>query len=260
MATTLIYKDGSSNKFWNINVAGKSYTITYGKIGTVGAVKVKSFHSEEACQQEAEKMIKSKMRKGYIPANAVDQVMKEGSMSDPVFWELIQTAKHKGEDAEEQIEWLINHLAKKPVKDIVMFDYIFNQNYQKSYTSDLWAAAYIIMGGASDDSFDYFRAWLLFQGKEAYETVINNPEKIIPHLEEEEDVPQLEDLLSAASIAYEEKTGLDYDEYYDLYEKLTGDNTIPPDMEFDWDEDDEEGLKKKFPALWDRYGDNPIEY
>ena len=262
LETTLIYKDGSSNKFWKIKIAGESYTITYGKIGTVGAVKVKSFNSEEACQQDAEKLIKSKMKKGYTPANAVDQVMKESSMTQSAFWEMLQTAKNKGEDAEEQIQWLTNHLAKKPVKEIVMFDYIFNHHYQKSYTSDLWAAAYIIMGGASDDSFDYFRAWLLFQGKETYESVINNPEKIIPHLkvlEEEEDVPQLEDLLSAASIAYEEKTGLDYDDYYDLYEKLTGDQAIPPEMEFDWDEDDEEGLKKKFPSLWERYGDHPLE-
>lgn len=263
LETTLIYKDGSSNKFWKINVAGKSYTITYGKIGTVGAVKVKSFEAEEACQKDAEKLIKSKMKKGYTLADGVDHVMKESSMTESVFWEMLQTSKNKGEDPEEQIEWLVNHLSKKPVKEIVMFDYIFNLHYQKSYTADLWAAAYIIMGGASDDSFDYFRAWLLFQGKETYETVIGNPEKIIPHLkalEEEEDVPQLEDLLSAASIAYEEKTGLDYDDYYDLYEKLTGDQAIPPEMEFDWDEDDEEGLKKKFPALWERYGDQPLEY
>jgi predicted DNA-binding WGR domain protein len=263
METTLIFKDDSSNKFWNINVSGKSYTITYGKIGTVGAVKVKSFETEEACQKDADKLIKSKLRKGYTPANPVDQVMKESSMSESLFWELLKNAKQKGEDAEEQIEWLVNHFSKKPVKAIVMFDYYFNQNYLKSYTSDLWAAAYIIMGGASDDSFDYFRAWLLFQGKETYETVLQDPELIIPHLkilEDEEDVPQLEDLLSAASIAYEEKTGLDYDEYYDLYEKLTGDHANHPDLELDWDEDDEEGLKKRFPSLWERYGDNPLEY
>jgi predicted DNA-binding WGR domain protein len=263
METTLIYKDNSSNKFWRIKVSGRSYSITYGKIGTIGAVKVKSFDSESACQKDAEKLIKSKIKKGYTPANAVDQVMKESSISEISFWELLKTAKQKGKDTEEQIEWLVNYLAKKPVKDIVMFDYFFNQNYHKSYTSDLWAAAYIIMGGASDDSFDYFRSWLLYQGRETYESVINNPKKIIPHLkvlEDNEDVPQLEDLLSAASIAYEEKTGLDFEDYYDLYEKLTGDQAIQPEIELDWDEDDEEGLKKKFPALWERYGEKPLEY
>lgn len=38
METLLIYQDGTSNKFWKIAIAGKSYTITYGKIGTVGAI------------------------------------------------------------------------------------------------------------------------------------------------------------------------------------------------------------------------------
>ncbi|WP_079508924.1 DUF4240 domain-containing protein [Mesobacillus jeotgali] len=263
METILIYRDGSSNKFWKIHVGGKSHTVTYGKVGTVGAVKVKTFDTEEACKKDADKLIKSKMKKGYTPANPSDQVIKENTMSESVFWELLETAKQKGEDPDEQVEWLVNHLSKRPVKEIVLFDYYFNQNYYKSYTSDLWAAAYIIMGGASDDSFDYFRAWLLYQGKDAYESAIQDPERIIPHLkmlEEEEEVPQLEDLLSVASIAYEEKTGLDYDDYYDLYVQLTGDQHIPPEIEFDWEEDDEEGLKQKFPALWSRYGDQPLEY
>jgi hypothetical protein len=189
--------------------------------------------------------------------------MKESTMTEVYFWELLASAKAKGDDLEEQIEWLSLHLSRKPVKDIIMFDYFFNQTYRKSYTSDLWAAAYIIMGGASDDCFDYFRAWLLYQGKDAYETVIHNPEAIIPYLkplEEEEDVPQLEELLSVADLAYEEKTGLDYDHYYSLYEKITGDHFSHPEIEFDWDEEDEESLKNKFPLLWERYGDNPLEY
>lgn len=263
METTLVNKEGTSNKFWKINVSGKSYTITFGKIGTVGAVKVKSFENEDACKKDAEKLIQSKLKKGYTLADAVNQVMKENTMTDTVFWQMLEGSKNKGEDAEEQIEWLVSHLARRPVKEIVMFDYFFNQNFQMSYTSALWAAAYIIMGGASDDSFDYFRAWLLFQGKETYETVISDPERIIPHLkvlEEEEDVPQLEDLLSVASLAYEEKTGQDYDEYFDLYESLTGGSPELPEIEFDWDEDDEEGLRKMFPKLWDRYGETPLEY
>lgn len=32
------------------------------------------------------------------------------------------------------------------------------------------------------------------------------------------------------------------------------------DIELDWDEDDEEGLKKMFPKLWEMYGEEPIEW
>lgn len=261
MQMLLIYTDGSSNKFWKINVIGKSYTVTYGKVDTVGAVKSKEFDSEEICEKEANKLIQSKLKKGYVVADSSRRVIKESDMTEALFWELLETAKKKGEDLEEQHEWLGNHLSKRSVMDIVMFDYFFNQAYYKSYTSKLWAAAYIVMGGCSDDSFDYFRAWLLYLGKDSYEAILTNPEKLIPHLkelEEEGDVPEFEDLLYVASIAYEEKTGFDDEQYYNLYKKLSGDNYVQPTMEFDWDEDDEEGLREKFPLLWERYAENPL--
>lgn len=261
METLLIYKDDLSNKFWKINVTGNSFTVTYGKVSTVGAVKTKEFESEEICQKEANKLIQSKLKKGYVVAGSSEYVVKESAITEAFFWKLLETAKKKGEDPDEQLEWLVNHLSRRSVKDIVMFDYIFNQYYYKSYTSNLWAAAYIVMGGCSDDSFDYFRAWLLYLGKGTYETIIQDPEKIIPHLkilEEEGDVPEFEDLLYVASMAYEEKTGFDDEHYYDLYEQLSADKYVQPKMEFDWDEDNEEGLSNKFPVLWERYGENPL--
>lgn len=263
METLLIYKDEVSNKFWKINVTGKAFTITYGKVGSIGSVKTKEFDSEELCQKEANKLIQSKLKKGYVGAAISAQVIKESTMTESLFWDLIETAKKKGEDPDEQLEWLINNLSKRPVKDIVMFDYWFNQNYYKSYSSNLWAAAYIIMRGCSDDCFDYFRGWMLYQGKEVYESSLIDPEKIIPsllRLEEDGDVPQFEDLFYAASMAYEEKTGYDEDQYYKLYEKLSGDSYVQPEIELDWDEDDEEGLKRMYPKLWERYGENPLEY
>lgn len=143
-----------------------------------------------------------------------------------------------------------------------MFDYMFNDHYKKSYTSDLWAAAYIIMGGCPDDSFDYFRAWLLYLGKDIYEEAINDPETVIPHLEAlgEDGMPQFEELLSLACFAYEQKTGADDEDYLELYARVTDDPMLEPEMEFDWDEDDEEGLRRKFPRLWEVFGQNPLEY
>ncbi|EPC8417920.1 hypothetical protein ACR3AO_000448 [Bacillus wiedmannii] len=32
------------------------------------------------------------------------------------------------------------------------------------------------------------------------------------------------------------------------------------DIKLDWNEDDEEDLKKMFPKLWDMYGEEPIEW
>lgn len=258
MEKSLVCKTLLSNKFWKIKVQGNMFIVSYGRVGTVGSVNTKEFSTEERCWLEANKLIESKFKKGYREMDVHEEVQTIG-MSEDQFWELLASAHRKGEDWEEQLEWLIAKLSKKSITDIIRFDYHFNQNYYRSYTSDLWAAAYIVMGGCSDDSFDYFRAWLMFLGKEPYEKALRNPESIIPYLQVlEDEVPEFEDFLYAATMAYEEKTGLDQEAYLDLYRERSGDDYEQPPMEFDWDEDDEESLMLKFPLLWKLYGENPL--
>ncbi|WP_449342020.1 DUF4240 domain-containing protein [Streptomyces aurantiogriseus] len=38
--------------------------------------------------------------------------------------------------------------------------------YDRAYTWDLWGAAWVLLDGASDDAFDFFRCWLIGQGRE----------------------------------------------------------------------------------------------
>lgn len=102
------------------------------------------------------------------------------------------------------------------------------------------------MGGCSDDTFDYFRGWLLYQGKETYEACIEDPERLIPVLENlsEYDVPEIEELsLYFGFTVYAEKTGDEDDTYFTLYHVLSNEEFDDVDFEFDWNEDDEEGLK-----------------
>ena len=61
----LKYIDGNSDKFWEIETSGASHTVTYGRNGTDGQSKTKSFDSEEACLKDAEKLINEKTKKGY---------------------------------------------------------------------------------------------------------------------------------------------------------------------------------------------------
>jgi hypothetical protein len=37
-------------------------------------------------------------------------------------------------------------------------------------------AAYLVNGGCSDDGFEYFRGWLIMQGREVYERVVADPD------------------------------------------------------------------------------------
>ncbi len=66
MMRTFQYSDAKSHKFWNIEVSGSSFTVTYGKIGTSGQTQTKSFASAEKAQTEADKLIREKLKKGYV--------------------------------------------------------------------------------------------------------------------------------------------------------------------------------------------------
>ncbi|UPY79473.1 WGR domain-containing protein [Leptospira weilii] len=65
MKRYLTYKDDKSDKFWNIEVSGTSFTVTYGKTGTSGQTQTKDFDSEEKCLKEAQKLLSEKLKKGY---------------------------------------------------------------------------------------------------------------------------------------------------------------------------------------------------
>jgi predicted DNA-binding WGR domain protein len=63
---TFEFKDDKSNKFWNIELKDKDYTVTFGKIGTKGQTKTKSFPTSEKAQKEYDKLITEKTDKGYV--------------------------------------------------------------------------------------------------------------------------------------------------------------------------------------------------
>ncbi|MER6678573.1 DUF4240 domain-containing protein [Streptomyces sp. NPDC000983] len=50
-----------------------------------------------------------------------------------------------------------------------------------SYLAPLWAAAYQINGGCSDDGFDYLRGWLITQGRTTFEQAIHDPDSLTDH-------------------------------------------------------------------------------
>jgi predicted DNA-binding WGR domain protein len=63
------FSEGTSNKFWEINLSGKSFTTTYGKIGTSGQTTIKQFKSDADAKKEYEKLIAEKVKKGYQASN-----------------------------------------------------------------------------------------------------------------------------------------------------------------------------------------------
>ena len=60
------FRDSTSNKFWEVEVKGKTLNVTFGKIGTKGQSKPKDFAPPEKAKAEMEKLIKEKTGKGYV--------------------------------------------------------------------------------------------------------------------------------------------------------------------------------------------------
>ncbi|MFG1805300.1 DUF4240 domain-containing protein [Streptomyces sp. NPDC049040] len=97
------------------------------------------------------------------------------------FWQLIAAARdqaHDPDDGETVARLASLLLATRPVDEIVAAQGELWDLMADSYTNPLWAAAYLINGGCSDDGFDYFRGWLISQGREAFERIVADPDSL----------------------------------------------------------------------------------
>ncbi len=61
-------KEGTSSKFWEIELKGKAFTARWGRIGTTGQSKTQPFPSPAAAQKEHDKLVAQKRKKGYQEA------------------------------------------------------------------------------------------------------------------------------------------------------------------------------------------------
>lgn len=80
------------------------------------------------------------------------------------FWRLIEAARHQAsdpDDGEDVARRATSRLATHPAEEIVAAQQVLWDLLADSYTAPLWAAAYVLNGGCSDDGFDYFRGWLI---------------------------------------------------------------------------------------------------
>lgn len=65
----LVFSDGSSNKFWNIELNDDSHTVNFGRVGTGGQTKTKQFADAAAAKKSFDKLVNEKLSKGYVDAS-----------------------------------------------------------------------------------------------------------------------------------------------------------------------------------------------
>jgi len=172
------------------------------------------------------------------------------------FWKIIDKARKEGDGWEDMYNPLIESLAKLSTRELMLWQQMFDEYQLLSYKNKLWAAAYVINGGCSDDGFDYFRGWLTAQGRKVFMNALADPESLSKVDACEEDV-EFEDMLSAAADVYMQKIGSkDYDLFFPEMDKyplpeqlkleMAAEIHYASDIDVEWEEDD---LPKLLPKL-----------
>jgi predicted DNA-binding WGR domain protein len=60
--------EGSSSKFWEIEVRDRDQIVRSGRIGTAGQTKTKAFADPAAARAASDALIEEKLAKGYVEA------------------------------------------------------------------------------------------------------------------------------------------------------------------------------------------------
>ncbi len=168
------------------------------------------------------------------------------------FWALIESARVSAgdhADCEAIVAQAISLLSALTAEEIIAADQRLSEVMARSYLHPLWAAAYVINGGCSNDSFDYFRGWLMLQGRSVFETALAEPDGLA-------DVPAVraaaaadwtdlrhEQALSIAAEAYEIATGQDLPDDLPLADRPA----LDPGWNFDFD--DRQEMQRRLPRL-----------
>jgi hypothetical protein len=170
------------------------------------------------------------------------------AMDDDRFWRIIdQSRSSAGGSVEDQTGDLTTTLAGLPAQEIAAFDVAFAAHRDELYSWDLWGAAYLLMGGCSDDCFTDFRSWIIAQGQDYFEAVRSDPQALADgRLENAGQVGEAELLSYAAMDAYVEATGR---EIFMDYASPPGPEMAAEPTGQEWDEDDEDALRARYPRL-----------
>lgn len=162
-------------------------------------------------------------------------------MNEESFWDLINSSEGL---AEKRIAYIAARLATVSLEDVCAFNFLQDRQMNRAHTALLWGAAYLILDGCSDDHFDYFKSWLILQGKELFDATVRDPDTLADLEFDDNYYPSCEEFLYVAGRVYRERTGSELP-----------DMPYEPRPELDlWDFDSSNEMSTRLPKLWRRYG------
>jgi hypothetical protein len=186
-------------------------------------------------------------------------------MDVEAFWALIERGRDTGgDDPEAVIEHVVTELAVGPDEKIFGHWQVQAQLERRAYDWRLWAAAYLIHGGCSDDSFSDFRAGLILHGRNVFERAVEDPDSLadLPLVQtiagsdddDDQEILFFEDANYIAVRAYErhhEQTDDDHGFWAALEAVPDLDDGQPSDPTGElFDFDDDEQMRQRLPRLF----------
>lgn len=180
------------------------------------------------------------------------------------FWTLIEAARaqatNTADDGGDTVAaYLTERLAATSELTIFEFEQHLETLDMALYRWDVWAAAYLINRGCSDDSFMDFRAGVIAQGRDWYERIAQNPDELADHPDvravaagDRESALFQEAVNYVSARAYDQLTDEDADmsEFYEAYDAfIDKDVPEPTDLGEEFDFDDAAQLRARLPHL-----------
>ena len=162
------------------------------------------------------------------------------------FWKIIENSRqHADGGPDTQLVALRKSLEQLSPEDVVAFSLHFDSCDVQAYRWDLWAAAFVIHGGCSDDTFQDFRASLICRGRTVFERTLANPDSLVDlNMGKFNDELFFEGFQYLPAQIYKQKTS------NGLPARKTPFPSDPVGTE--WGEED---LRKICPKLWAKFGD-----
>lgn len=184
------------------------------------------------------------------------QLTKTAEMlEEDLYWKIVDNSLKNTTNQDDQEKYLIKEIGNLTPKQIVGFRLRTDKLLHDTYNSEMWCAGYIMNGGCSDDGFEYFRNWIISRGKETFYNAKQNPDYLIKEVNENSDMYEFESFWYVALEAFKLKTGKD------LYDYIDGENFHTkegqyPQIEFNWEEENPESMKKICPKLFEKLWDS----
>ena len=175
------------------------------------------------------------------------------------FWTIIESARISAAASGSPFdESLVDHLSGCPSQEILEYAERFDEVHGALYRWNVWAAAYLIGGGCSDDSFMDFRAGVIASGRAWYERTVLDPDDLAEHPDvveaasaRSDEALFYEDVNYAASDAFQRVAG-SAEAFYEAwagYRPADGQGSVATDMGEDFDFDDTDEMHRRLPRL-----------